>query len=274
LNNDATVLSSPYAITIGEGLVNISSRLTIGAGEIQAIAGFIVSANEPKDMVVRAIGPSLTQFGVAGVLANPALEIHDQTGALIASNNDWQDSQKTEIEASGLAPLNAAEAAVRLTLAPGAYTAVMSGGADGGGIGLVEVYDLNPASDSKLANISTRGFVGTQDDVMIGGFIIGGEIGCSKVIVRALGPSLAALGVSGSLADPALELHDANGALVTANDNWEETQALDLQATGLAPGDPHESAALGWLTPGAYTAVVRGNTGQNGVGLIEVYCLP
>ncbi len=274
VNNDATVLSSPHAITIGEGLVNISSRLTIGAGETQAIAGFIISANEPKDVLVRAIGPSLAQFGVAGVLANPALEIHNQTGALIASNSDWQDSQKTAIEASGLAPANAAEAAVRLTLAPGAYTAVMSGEADGGGIGLVEVYDLNPVSDSKLANISTRGFVGAQDDVMIGGFIIGGATGCSKVIVRALGPSLSALGVSGALADPALELHDANGALVTANDNWEETQALDLEATALAPSDPHESATLGWLTPGAYTAIVRSNTEQNGVGLIEVYCLP
>lgn len=274
LNNDATVLSSPHAITIGEGLVNISSRLSIGAGETQAIAGFIISANEPKDVLMRAIGPSLTQFGVAGVLANPALEIHDQTGALIASNNDWQDSQKTAIEASGLAPANAAEAAVRLILAPGAYTAVMSGGTDGGGIGLVEVYDLNPASDSKLANISTRGFVGAQDEVMIGGFIIGGATGYSKVIVRALGPSLAPLGVSGALADPALELHDANGALLTANDNWEETQALDLQATALAPSDPHESAILGWFTPGAYTAVVRGNTEQSGVGLIEVYCLP
>jgi uncharacterized protein GlcG (DUF336 family) len=273
-NNDAIVVSSPHAIMVGEGLVNISSRLSIGGGEAQAIAGFIISANEPKDVLVRAIGPSLAQFAVAGVLANPALEIHDQTGVLIASNNDWQDSQKAEIEASGLAPANAAEAAVRLTLAPGAYTAVMSGGADGGGIGLVEVYDLNPASDSKLANISTRGFVGAQDDVMIGGFIIGGATGCSKVIVRALGPSLAALGVSGALADPTLELHDVNGALVTANDNWEETQALDLQTTALAPGDPAESATLGWLTPGAYTAVVRGNTGQSGVGLIEVYCLP
>jgi uncharacterized protein GlcG (DUF336 family) len=271
-NNDATVLSSPHAIMIGEGLVNISSRLSIGAGEAQAIAGFIIS-NEPKDVLVRAIGPSLAQFGVAGVLANPALEIHDQTGVLIASNNDWQDSQKAAIEASGLPPANAVEAAVWLTLVPGAYTAVMSGGADGGGIGLVEVYDLNPASDSKLANISTRGVVGTQDDVMIGGFIIGGETGCSKVIVRALGPSLAALGVSGALADPTLELHDVNGALVTANNDWEETQALDLQATALAPSDPAESATLGWLTPGAYTAVVRGNTGQSGVGLIEVYRL-
>jgi uncharacterized protein GlcG (DUF336 family) len=272
-NNDATVLSSPHAIMVGAGLVNISSRLSIGAGETQAIAGFIISGNEPKDVLVRAIGPSLAQFGVAGALANPALEIHSQTGAIIASNSDWQSSQKAEIEASGLAPVNAAEAAVRLTLAPGTYTAVMSGGADGRGIGLVEIYDLSPASDSKLANISTRGFVGSQDNVMIGGFIIGGETGCSKVIVRALGPSLAALGVSGALADPTLELHDSNGAIVTANDNWAETQALDLQATALAPPDPLESATLGWLTPGAYTAIVRGNGEQTGVGLIEVYWL-
>ena len=149
----------------------------------------------------------------------------------------------------------------------------MSGGASGGGIGLAEVYDLSPTSASKLANISTRGFVGLQDSVMIGGFILGGETGCPKVVVRALGPSLATLGVSGALADPTLELHDSNGALVTSNDNWADTQALDLQAAALAPTDPLESATLGWLTPGAYTAIVRGNGAQTGVGLIEVYCL-
>jgi len=270
-NNDAVVLASPHAITLSEGLVNISTRMTVGAGESQAIAGFIISGSASKDLLVRALGPSLGPFGVPGVLANPALEIHDQTGAVIASNNDWRSTQQDAVEASGLAPVNDVEAAVRLTLPPGAYTAVMSGEAGGAGVGLVEVYDLSPGSDSKLANISTRGFVGTEEDVMIGGFIVGGETGCSKVVARALGPSLGALGVGGALADPTLELHDVNGALVTANDDWEETQALDLEATALAPSDAREAATLGWLTTGAYTVIVRGSGGASGVGLIEAY---
>ncbi len=124
-----------------------------------------------------------------------------------------------------------------------------------------------------LANISTRGFVGTQDDVMIGGFIIGGSTGFAKVVVRALGPSLASLGVSGALVDPTLELHDSNGALLEANDNWQDTQAVELQATALAPSDFREAATVAWLTPGAYTAIVQGKGGQTGVGLIEVYSL-
>jgi uncharacterized protein GlcG (DUF336 family) len=272
-NHDTIVMTSPRAITASEGLANISSRVRIGAGDSQAIAGFIITGNEPKDLLVRAIGPSLAQFGVAGVLADPALEIHDQTGAVIASNNAWQSSQKAEIEASGLVPINDAEAAVRLTLAPGAYTAVMSSETGAVGVGLVELYDLSAASDSMLANISTRGFVGTQDDVMIGGFIIGGSTGFAKVVVRAIGPSLASLGVSDALVDPMLELHDSNGALLAANDNWQDTQAVELQATALAPSDSREAATVAWLTPGAYTAIVQGKGGQTGVGLIEVYSL-
>ncbi len=270
-SNDTVVLASPLAITLSQGLVNISSRMNVGPGENQAIAGFIISGNASKDLLVRAIGPSLAQFGVTGVLANPALEIHDQSGAVIASNNDWQDTQKDVIAASGLAPQASAEAAVRLTLAPGAYTAVMSGQGGGSGVGLVEVYDLSNTSDSKLANISTRGFVGAADDVLIGGFIVGGETGCSKVVVRALGPSLASLGVSNALPDPALELHDSNGAIITANDSWEETQSIDLQAANLAPSDPREAAIMDWLTPGSYTAIVRSSTSQTGVGLVESY---
>ncbi len=272
-NHDTIVMTSPRAIMASEGLANISTRVSIGPGDSQAIAGFIITGNEAKDVLVRAIGPSLAQFGMAGVLADPALEIHDQTGAVIASNSAWQSSQEAEIEASGLAPTNDAEAAVRLTLAPGSYTAVMSGEAGAAGIGLVELYDLSTALDSKLANISTRGFVGTQDDVIIGGFIIGGSTGFANVVVRALGPSLDSLGVSGALADPTLELHDSNGAILAANDNWQDTQAVELQATGLAPPDSREAATLAWLIPGAYTAIVRGNGAQTGIGLIEAYCL-
>lgn len=269
--NDPIIMSSPKEIMGLGGLANISCRLSIGAGENQAIAGFIITGNQPKDIVVRAIGPSLAQFGVAGVLVNPALEIHDQSGAVIASNSDWRSSQAAEIEASGLAPSNDAEAAVRITLTPGAYTAVMHDEAGGAGIGLVEAYDLSPVSDSILANISTRGFIGAEDDVMIGGFIIGDSVGCARVVVRAIGPSLAALGITGSLADPTLELHDSNGQLVATNDNWEDSQTLDLEAVALAPSDPLEAATLDWLTPGAYTAIARGNGGRTGVGLIDIY---
>jgi len=266
-------MASPHIITLSEGLVNISTRMTVGAGENQAIAGFIISGTASKDLVVRALGPSLAQFGVPGVLGDPALEIHDQSGAVIATNHDWQETQKATLEASGLAPQNDAEAAIRITLPPGRYTAVMSSETGMSGVGLVELYDLSVGPDSKFANISTRGFVGNADDGLIGGFIIGGAAGASKVVTRALGPSLSELGVNGALADPNLELHDANGVLVTTNDNWEESQALDIEAAGLAPTDSREAASLGWLAPGAYTVIVRGSGGATGVGLIEAYCV-
>ena len=268
--NDPVIMSAPEQVMAQSGLANISCRLTVGTGENQAIAGFIITGNQAKDMVVRAIGPSLAQFGVTGLLANPALEIHDQTGAIIASNNDWRSSQSAEIEASGLAPTNDAEAAIRLTLAPGSYTAVMHDETGGTGVGLVEAYDLSPTSDSKLANISTRGFVGAQDDVMIGGFIVGGT-GGARVVARGLGPSLGALGIGSPLPNPTVELHDLNGALVASNDNWEDSQALDLQGVALAPTDALEAATIQWLPPGAYTAVAQGNGGQTGVGLVDIY---
>ncbi|MBA3963786.1 MAG: heme-binding protein [Chthoniobacterales bacterium] len=270
---DTTILASPHAITLSEGLVNISTRMKVGTGESQAIAGFIISGNAAKTLVLRALGPSLAQFGLGGVLANPALEIHDHTGALVASNQDWQSTQMSAITETGLAPENEAEAALKITLPPGTYTAVMSGENGGTGVGLVEVYDLSTSSDSKLANISTRGFVAPNDDAMIGGFIVGGESGCSKIVTRALGPSLATLGVSGALADPNLELRDADGAVVMANDNWGETQAPDLETEALAPSDPREAATLSWLPVGPYTVVVQGTAGASGVGLIEVYAV-
>jgi len=272
-DSEDIVMASPHAITLSEGLVNISTRMTVGAGENQAIAGFIISGSASKDLVVRALGPSLGQFGVPGVLADPALEIHDQSGAIIATNHNWQETQKEALELSGLAPQNDAEAAIRITLPPGSYTAVMSSETGMSGVGLVELYDLSAGPDSKFANISTRGFVGNADDVLIGGFIVGGATGCSKVVTRALGPSLSALGVSGALADPSLELHDANGTLITTNDSWDETQSLDLEAAGMAPTDAREAASMGWLTTGAYTVIVRGNGGATGVGLIEAYCV-
>ena len=200
------------------------------------------------------------------------LELHKPGGGVV-ENDNWKSTQLIDIQATGIPPSNGLESAIVATLAPGAYTAIMRGKNGGTGVGLVEVYDLSPASDSILTNISTRGSVGKRDNVLIGGFILSGSTGSANVIVRALGPSLLQRGVSRALVDPTLELRDANGALVIANDNWNDSQGVELQAIALAPPDAREAATTGLLTPGAYTAIVRGKDQQTGVGLIEVYCL-
>ncbi len=268
-------LGSPsgLAFTPEAKVLNISTRLAVQTGDNVLIAGFIITGEKPRDVVVRAIGPSLAGAGLTGVLADPTLELHDSTGALIATNDNWKDDQQAEIEATGLAPTNDAESALVAKLAPGTYTAVVRGTNDGTGIGLAEVYDLNQATPSKLANISTRGFVDTGENVMIGGFVArpGGGTETS-VILRAIGPSLDAI-VENALADPTLELHDSSGALVAANDNWKESQQAEIQATGLAPTDDAESALVALLPPGSYTAIVRGKEGTTGVALVELYSL-
>jgi glucose/arabinose dehydrogenase len=253
--------------------LNISTRAQIGTGNNVLIGGFIISGTGAKKVIVRAIGPSLTALGVPGALADPTLELHDHTGAVIAFDNDWKDSQQTEIQNSGLAPSNDLESAIVISLQPGAYTAIVSGINGTSGVGLVEVYDLDNAASPQLRNISARGLVQTGDNVMIGGFIVGNNIGAASVIVRAIGPSLTALGVPGALADPTLELHDGNGALIGSNDNWQDDadQAAQITASGLAPTDPLESAISTSLAPGAYTAIVRGKNNTSGVGLIEAY---
>ena len=238
------------------------------------IGGFIITGNDPKKVVLRAIGPSLGGFGIADPLADPVLELHASDGSLITMNDNWKDTQQSEIEASGFQPQNDLESAIISTLDPGNYTAVVSGKDGGTGVGLVEGYDLDQAADSQFGNISTRGFVETGTNVMIGGFILGGESGNANVVVRALGPSLTAFGVTGALADPTLELQDGNGALVQSNDNWKETQQTEIEATGLQPTNDLESAVFETLAPGAYTAIVTGKGDLTGVGLVEVYRLP
>lgn len=271
--DDAVILSSPHALMGPSGLANISSRLSIGTGETQAIAGFIVGGTGSTDVVIRAVGPSLAEFGISNALPNPALEIHDSTGAVITTNSDWKSSQETAIEAAGLALVDDKEAAVRLTLTPGAYTAVMRDETGATGVGLIEIYDVSTTSSAVLSNLSTRGSIGTGDEVMIGGMILGDSSGYGQVMIRALGPSLATAGITNALGDPTLELHNANGEIMGANDNWEDSQLLDIAATSLAPPNPQESALLIWLTPGAYTAIVRGNNGGTGVGLLEAYSI-
>ena len=238
------------------------------------IGGFIITGNAPKRLIVRAVGPSVP---VQGKLEDPMLELHRPDGTT-STNDNWKfrdfthQSQEDEVRATGVAPSDDRESALVETLIPGAYTAIVRGSNSGTGIGLVEVYDLDPAANAQLANIATRGFVDTGNNVMIGGFIVGPpNAPNTKVVVRAIGPSLP---VSGSLQDPQLELHDGNGTMTATNDNWQDDPgATEVQANSLDPQDSRESALLRILSPGAYTAIVRGKEGGTGVGLVEVYNL-
>jgi Ice-binding-like len=255
-------------------LLNISTRADVQTGDNVAIGGFIITGNAAKKVIVRGLGPSLQSKGIRNFLANPTLELHNQTGgAIIAKNDNWKDTQRAEIQATGLAPTNDAESAIVATLAPGEYTAILRGENATTGIGLVEIYDLAPDSNSKLANISTRGFAQTGDEVLIAGFILGNGTASERVIIRAIGPSLAGKGVANVLADPTLALHDANGTLLAFDDNWKDTQRAEIQATGLAPTNDLESAIVATLAPGNYTAIVAGKNGGTGVALAEVYDL-
>ena len=242
-------------------LANISTRLNVLTGDNVLIGGFIIGGPDNKKVVLRAIGPSLSNppFNLRGVLADPTIELHDATRAIIATNDNWKDTQQAEILATGLQPTNDLESAIVMTLAPGPYTAIVRGKNGGTGIGLVEAYDVDLAANSKLINISTRGFVDTGDNVMIGGFIVGGG-GSATVVVRAKGPSLSnpPFNLTGVLQDPTLSLFDANGVIITSNDNWKDTQQAEILATGLQPTNDLESAILVTLPAGNFTAIVRG----------------
>ena len=208
-------------------------------------------------------------------LADPTLFLFDHTGALIAANDNWKQTQQTQIQATGLAPPNNSEAAILVTLSPGPYTAFLQGKAMTTGIALAEVYDVDPNVNARPTNLSARAFVGTGSDVLIGGTIIGGNgASLQRVLVRALGPSLASAGIAAPLANPTLSLRDANGNVIANNDNWKDSQQADIAATGKAPSNDHESAILALLAPGNYTAIVTGKNGTTGVALIEFYSLP
>jgi hypothetical protein len=270
--------SSSFATVPPAGsALNISTRLPVGSGQSVLIGGFIIQGPVPKTVVIRAIGPSLP---LTGALQDPFLELHDGAGATIASNDNWRSTrigglltsdQSVDIQASLVAPLNDAESAIIATLSPGAYTAVVRSANNATGIAVVEGYDLDADKSSALANISTRGFVQTSDNVMIGGFILGGGNGASRVVVRGIGPSLGAFGIINPLLDPMIELHNANGAIIDSNDDWRTNQA-SIQSTGLQPTNDAESALLlSNPAPGAYTAILRGKNGGTGVGVVEVY---
>lgn len=254
--------------------LNISTRLFVDTGERAPIAGFVVTGDVPKRVLLRGIGPSLAASGVPGPLADPTLTLFDAVGKPLRVNDNWRDQQAPEIIATGIPPQNDLESAIVTTLSAGSYTAVLGGQNGTTGNALVEVYDLEPENASTLANLSTRGFVGTGDNVMIGGLIVGN--GDSPILVlRAIGPSLASSGIANPLPDPTLEIYDSNGALLVLNDDWTDFNTQAVNATLLAPSDDREAAFVAaFLTPGAYTAIVRGKAGATGVALVEAYRIP
>ncbi|MGH8095062.1 MAG: NHL repeat-containing protein [Chthoniobacterales bacterium] len=256
-------------------LVNISTRLLILTDNNVLDSGFILTGSGTKTVLIRGLGPSLAAAGIQDVLADPIIEFHSAaTGTIIASNDNWKNNQQTEIAGTGIPPTNDAEAALITTLPPGAYTVIERGKLGTTGVGLIEIYDLGPGFGPELANISTRGLVGTRGDVMIAGFIAASSSGGSgQVLVRALGPSLGGAGVSDFLADPVLELHDSNGALIAVNDNWKSDQQTEIEATGVPPTNDAEAAIVANLAPGEYTAIESGKNGGSGVGLVEIYNL-
>jgi hypothetical protein len=249
--------------------------MRVQTGDNAGIAGFIITGSAPKQVLLRGIGPSLAAFGVPDALANPTLDLRRPDGTQIRANNDWRDdpAQAAAINATGIPPQNNLEAAIIETLDPGNYSVILRGMGVTTGVGLVEVYDLNQGVNSKLANLSTRAFVSTSDSIVIAGFVLGGSNSNDRIVVRAIGPSLTAFGVSNALADPTLELRDSNGALLSANNDWQDNpaQAAELTAAGLAPTNNLESGLAITLPPGAYTALLAGLNNGTGVGVVEVY---
>ncbi len=255
-------------------LINLSTRGQVLAGENVLIGGLVIQGGTAttKRLLVRAVGPTLAGAGVTGVLNDPTLAIYNAAGAVIASSDDWRvGTQATEIAASGFAPVDDREPAVILNLAPGAYTAIVSGKGGATGVALIEAYDLETPGVARLANVSTRGRVGAGENVMIGGLVIGGQVP-KRMLLRALGPSLGASGVTGVLTDPVIELRGAGGQLLAIGDDWQTgLQAQEILASRFVPGDARDAVLVAWLAPGAYTIIVRGKSGGEGVALVEAY---
>ena len=234
------------------------------------IAGFQVGSEQ--QVLVRALGPTLTNFGVTGAVADPTIALYNGSGALIATNDNWKDTNQTAIASTGKAPPNDKESAILSSLSPGSYTAIVSGKNNTTGVGLVEAYGVVPPGvESLISNVSSRGLVGTGSNVMIGG-VYRRRLPPLQIIVRALGPTLTQFGINNALANPTLELHDGNGNLLAFNDNWQDTNQTAIQATGFAPPNSNESAILAVINLGAsITAIVRGKDNTTGVALFDVY---
>jgi len=276
----ASATPSPTATptTTPAQALNISTRLRVDTGDKVMIGGFIIQGNVSKPVVLRGLGPSLIGSGVpaATVLNDPVLELHGANGALITMNDNWKDSpQRAQIEGTIFQPTDDRESVILATLPPANYTVILSGSGQTAGVGLVEIYDNNQASDSALGNISTRGFVQIADNVMIGGFTLGGNPNNTRIAVRGIGPSLAQQGLSNLLADPTLALHNANGTIMVSNDDWTDDPivAAQLTANGLALQNPKESGIFITLPPGQFTAILAGKNSGTGIGLVEIYNL-
>jgi uncharacterized repeat protein (TIGR01451 family) len=273
--NPAETVQKFFAAVPPPALLNISTRGRVGTQDNVLIGGYIVKGVEEKKFAARAIGPSLKTKDTSQVVVDPLLELHGPDGALLAKNDNFAETQLPEIQAAQLVPTNALESVLIKGAMPGNYTAIVKDKREANGIGLVELYDLSQNSNSSLANISTRGVVGTGPDVLIGGFIVNGKVGAAKVILRAIGPSLAEAGIANALPNPTMELHDHNGVLIGSDDDWQDdaTQAALIQGTGIPPKNALESAFVTSLAPGNYTVIVADKDGKTGVGLVEVYDL-
>lgn len=258
----------PHSNVRAGDLGNLSTRGSVGTGDDVLIGGIIVTGNSSKRVILRAISPPMGN----DALQDPILDLHDSGGNILQSNDDWRYGPELEVEASTLAPTGDYDSAIIAILAPGNYTAIVRGYAHSAGIALVEAYDPDPASGSRLAEISTRGHVRTGDDILIGGFIV--LNGATRILLRAIGPELTAFGISNALLDTTLELRDGNGALIEANDDWKSDNQIAITATGAPPTDDRESAIVRTLVPGSYTALVRGKNNSTGIALVEIYGLP
>lgn len=267
-------LESTAFPAVGPQALNLSTRGIVGSGTNALVGGFIVTGSESKAVVLRALGPSLGAAGVSGALADPVITLYNASGTAIATNDNWETGQHApQIAAEGLAPSASAESAIRETLAPASYTAVVTGKNETSGVALVEIYDLSPSSNSKLANISTRGNIGTGDEVLISGFILG-EVQSTTVVLRVLGPTLASFGIAHPLGDPILTVYNSYGTILASNDNWQDDPyATDVEQNGLAPANDTEAAIVLHLPAGAYTTLAFGANGSSGVGLVEVFNL-
>jgi PKD repeat protein len=263
----ANIASAP--IKVAAQLLNLSTRLRVQPGDNALIGGFIIRGSEQKKLVLRGIGPSIN---IPGKLEDPVIQLFNSANVNIGGNDDWKTDQQN-VESTGLAPTNDRESALVITLDPGAYTVVMRGKDNSSGIGVVEMYDIGLAANARLANVSSRGLIGTGDDILIGGFFAGPQTAAvTGVVFRAIGPSLAALNVPGPMQNPTMEIRNREGDLVASNDDWQSDQKTDIEGTGLAPKDSRESAILlRNFEPGPYTAIVRGNNNSIGVGLVEIY---
>ena len=257
-------------------LANISTRGEVLTGDEVMIGGFIIGGSTPKTLAITATGPSLAPFGISNFLANPMLTlVRSSDQAIIATNDDWQtDANAAQLLASGFAPGNAREAGLYVTLPPGAYTAIVQGAGGGTGVSVVGVFEVDHP-EIPLVNISTRGLVQTGGDVMIGGFIVNGSAS-QTVAITATGPSLAPFGISNFLANPTITVvRSSDQTVVATNDDWQtDANASALQASGFAPGDPHEAGLLLTLPPGAYTVIVQGAGGSTGVSVVGVFTVP